>query len=174
MKYNVARRTFQRLTAVDLQLDTALGNVIARRRLLIPFRDTLRENEPENRMFESSSHKRFIDDRYSLRIISAISSMYECVIYRNYRVRLQGVQSTTTFLGIMRSLERLSGSDQDCDQEMYIDLDDASVDSLTGKRSRHHVVGAEVSTFLSSTSLPYFFFSCNLAGRKCQATPQVG
>ncbi|KAF3421797.1 hypothetical protein E2986_11892 [Frieseomelitta varia] len=61
------------------------------------------------------------------------------------RVRLlQGVQSTTTFLGIMRSLERLSGSDQDCDQEMYIDLDDASVDSLTGKRSRHHVVGAEV------------------------------
>ncbi|XP_026301819.1 class A basic helix-loop-helix protein 15 isoform X2 [Apis mellifera] len=44
----------------------------------------------------------------------------------------------------MRSLERLSGSDQDCDQEMYIDLDDASVDSLTGKRSRHHVVGAEV------------------------------
>ncbi|XP_076248001.1 uncharacterized protein LOC143187637 isoform X2 [Calliopsis andreniformis] len=43
----------------------------------------------------------------------------------------------------MRSLERLSGSDQDCDQEMYIDLDDASVDSLTGKRSRHHVVGPE-------------------------------
>jgi hypothetical protein len=47
---------------------------------------------------------------------------------------------------IMRSLDRLaSGSDQDCgDREMYIDLDDASVDSLTGKRSRHHVVGAEV------------------------------
>lgn len=46
---------------------------------------------------------------------------------------------------IMRSLERLSGSDQDCgDQEMYIDLDDASVDSLTGKRTRHHVVGTEV------------------------------
>ncbi|XP_078043192.1 uncharacterized protein LOC144473297 isoform X1 [Augochlora pura] len=44
----------------------------------------------------------------------------------------------------MRSLERLSGSDQDYDQEMYIDLDDASVDSLTGKRSRHHVVGGEV------------------------------
>ncbi|KOX77514.1 hypothetical protein WN51_09838 [Melipona quadrifasciata] len=58
--------------------------------------------------------------------------------------RLLGVQSTTAFLRIMRSLERLSGSDQDCDQEMYIDLDDASVDSLTGKRSRHHVVGAEV------------------------------
>lgn len=44
----------------------------------------------------------------------------------------------------MRNLERLSGSDQDSvDQEMYIDLDDASVDSLTGKRGRHHV-GAEV------------------------------
>lgn len=55
---------------------------------------------------------------------------------------------------IMRSLDRLSGSDQDCgDREMYIDLDDASVDSLTGKRSRHHVVGAEVfHTF-------FFFFS---------------
>ncbi|KAJ8682306.1 hypothetical protein QAD02_018098 [Eretmocerus hayati] len=40
----------------------------------------------------------------------------------------------------MRNLERLSGSDQDSvDQEMYIDLDDASVDSLTGKRGRHHV-----------------------------------
>ncbi|XP_017879501.1 neurogenic differentiation factor 1-like [Ceratina calcarata] len=40
----------------------------------------------------------------------------------------------------MRSLERSSGgSDQDCDREMYIDLDDASVDSLTGKRTRHHV-----------------------------------
>ena len=38
---------------------------------------------------------------------------------------------------IMRSLERLSGSDQ----EMYIDLDDASVDSLTGKRGRHDVAG---------------------------------
>ncbi|KAI4484472.1 hypothetical protein M0804_007038 [Polistes exclamans] len=51
----------------------------------------------------------------------------------------------TAFVKIMRSLERLSGSDQDCgDQEMYIDLDDASVDSLTGKRSRHHVVGTEV------------------------------
>lgn len=45
----------------------------------------------------------------------------------------------------MRSLDRLSGSDQDCgDREMYIDLDDASIDSLTGKRSRHHVVGPEV------------------------------
>ncbi|TGZ54311.1 Class A basic helix-loop-helix protein [Temnothorax longispinosus] len=47
---------------------------------------------------------------------------------------------------IMRSLDRLSGSDQDCgDREMYIDLDDASVDSLTGKRTRHHVaeVGEE-------------------------------
>ncbi|KAG7189400.1 hypothetical protein KM043_017107 [Ampulex compressa] len=55
----------------------------------------------------------------------------------------KGVQ-TVPFPRIMRSLERLSGSDQDCgDQEMYIDLDDASVDSLTGKRSRHHV-GAEV------------------------------
>ncbi|KYM76522.1 Class A basic helix-loop-helix protein 15 [Atta colombica] len=46
----------------------------------------------------------------------------------------------------MRSLDRLSGSDQDCgDREMYIDLDDASVDSLTGKRTRHHVaeVGEE-------------------------------
>ena len=44
----------------------------------------------------------------------------------------------------MRNLERLSGSDQDSvDQEMYIDLDDASVDSLSGKRGRHHV-GAEV------------------------------
>ncbi|XP_058798180.1 protein dimmed-like [Phymastichus coffea] len=41
----------------------------------------------------------------------------------------------------MRNLERLSaGSDQDSvDQEMYIDLDDASVDSLSGKRGRHHV-----------------------------------
>lgn len=49
-------------------------------------------------------------------------------------------------IGIMRSLDRLSGSDQDCgDREMYIDLDDASVDSLTGKRTRHHVaeVGEE-------------------------------
>ncbi|KAL2740993.1 protein dimmed-like [Vespula squamosa] len=55
------------------------------------------------------------------------------------------VACVTAFLKIMRSLERLSGSDQDCgDQEMYIDLDDASVDSLTGKRSRHHVVGTEV------------------------------
>lgn len=45
----------------------------------------------------------------------------------------------------MRNLERSSGSDQDCvDQEMYIDLDDASVDSLTGKRGRHNVVEAEV------------------------------
>ncbi|EGI63773.1 PREDICTED: protein dimmed-like [Acromyrmex echinatior] len=46
----------------------------------------------------------------------------------------------------MRSLDRLSSSDQDCgDREMYIDLDDASVDSLTGKRTRHHVaeVGEE-------------------------------
>ncbi|KAG8041217.1 hypothetical protein G9C98_002205 [Cotesia typhae] len=44
----------------------------------------------------------------------------------------------------MRSLERLSGSDQDCiDQEMYIDLDDVSVDSITGKRGRHHVSGEE-------------------------------
>lgn len=50
-----------------------------------------------------------------------------------------------SLIKIMRSLDRLSGSDQDCgDREMYIDLDDASVDSLTGKRSRHHVVGAEV------------------------------
>lgn len=61
---------------------------------------------------------------------------------------------------IMRSLDRLSGSDQDCgDREMYIDLDDASVDSLTGKRSRHHVVGAEVfhsfSSFLISFSLNF-------------------
>ncbi|KAG5319077.1 DIMM protein, partial [Acromyrmex charruanus] len=49
-------------------------------------------------------------------------------------------------IGIMRSLDRLSSSDQDCgDREMYIDLDDASVDSLTGKRTRHHVaeVGEE-------------------------------
>ncbi|XP_020288554.1 neurogenic differentiation factor 1-like [Pseudomyrmex gracilis] len=52
---------------------------------------------------------------------------------------------TVSLIKIMRSLDRLSGSDQDCgDREMYIDLDDASVDSLTGKRSRHHVVGAEV------------------------------
>ncbi|KYN38760.1 hypothetical protein ALC56_06759 [Trachymyrmex septentrionalis] len=44
----------------------------------------------------------------------------------------------------MRSLDRLSGSDQDCgDREMYIDLDDASVDSLTGKRTRHHVAEEE-------------------------------
>lgn len=49
----------------------------------------------------------------------------------------------------MRNLERLSGSDQDSvDQEMYIDLDDASVDSLTGKRGRHHV-GAEVIAWTS-------------------------
>ncbi|OXU25242.1 hypothetical protein TSAR_013271 [Trichomalopsis sarcophagae] len=48
----------------------------------------------------------------------------------------------------MRNLERLSGSDQDSvDQEMYIDLDDASVDSLTGKRGRHHV-GAELTRLI--------------------------
>lgn len=52
----------------------------------------------------------------------------------------------------MRSLERLSGSDQDCgDQEMYIDLDDASVDSITGKRGRHHVVGGEVNKQIITT-----------------------
>lgn len=46
----------------------------------------------------------------------------------------------------MRSLERYSGSDQDCgDQEMYIDLDDASGDSLTGKRGRHRNEDAEVN-----------------------------
>ncbi|KAL2749737.1 protein dimmed-like [Vespula maculifrons] len=61
------------------------------------------------------------------------------------RIYTDQVACVTAFLKIMRSLERLSGSDQDCgDQEMYIDLDDASVDSLTGKRSRHHVVGTEV------------------------------
>lgn len=60
---------------------------------------------------------------------------------------------------IMRSLDRLSGSDQDCgDREMYIDLDDASVDSLTGKRSRHHVVGAEVSM----CHLSYYYVMRNL------------
>lgn len=58
---------------------------------------------------------------------------------------------------IMRSLDRLSSSDQDCgDREMYIDLDDASVDSLTGKRTRHHV--AEVS-ILFSLSFPFFFIT---------------
>lgn len=58
---------------------------------------------------------------------------------------------------IMRSLDRLSGSDQDsADREMYIDLDDASVDSLTGKRSRHHV-GAEVYR-LSLLSLVLRFY----------------
>lgn len=117
-------------------------------------------------MFESPSRTiHFINEQRSFeklvpfRVCSSMCNICRMVInmLRN-RVRLQGVQSATTFLGIMRSLERLSGSDQDCDQEMYIDLDDASVDSLTGKRSRHHVVGAEVSTFPSSTSLPYFFF----------------
>ncbi|KAL7300182.1 protein dimmed-like [Trichogramma pretiosum] len=40
----------------------------------------------------------------------------------------------------MRNLERVSVSDQDSiDQEMYIDLDDVSVDSLSGKRSRTHL-----------------------------------
>nr|KAF7437721.1 hypothetical protein H0235_000112 [Vespula pensylvanica] len=64
---------------------------------------------------------------------------------RSRKPQLSQVACVTAFLKIMRSLERLSGSDQDCgDQEMYIDLDDASVDSLTGKRSRHHVVGTEV------------------------------
>lgn len=56
---------------------------------------------------------------------------------------------------IMRSLDRLSSSDQDGDREMYIDLDDASVDSLTGKRTRHHV--AEVSHLFSFPfSFPFF------------------
>lgn len=60
---------------------------------------------------------------------------------------------------IMRSLDRLSGSDQDCgDREMYIDLDDASVDSLTGKRSRHHVVGAEVFHTILFLLLCFFLF----------------
>jgi len=60
----------------------------------------------------------------------------------------------------MRSLDRLSSSDQDCgDREMYIDLDDASVDSLTGKRTRHHV--AEVSHLFSSPSrFPFFIALC--------------
>lgn len=60
---------------------------------------------------------------------------------------------------IMRSLDRLSGSDQDCgDREMYIDLDDASVDSLTGKRTRHHV--AEVSHLFSfRCAFPFFIYS---------------
>ncbi|CAB0028555.1 unnamed protein product [Trichogramma brassicae] len=43
-------------------------------------------------------------------------------------------------LAKMRNLERVSVSDQDSiDQEMYIDLDDVSVDSLSGKRSRTHL-----------------------------------
>ncbi|XP_011313094.1 protein dimmed isoform X2 [Fopius arisanus] len=56
-----------------------------------------------------------------------------------YRCRLY-IISCEGLRKIMRNLERSSGSDQDCgDQEMYIDLDDASVDSITGKRGRHHV-----------------------------------
>lgn len=53
----------------------------------------------------------------------------------------------------MRSLERSSASDQDCgDHEMYTDLDDASVDSITGKRGRHHIAGTEAGEESDSSS----------------------
>lgn len=66
-------------------------------------------------------------------------------VRRSVQRTFKKVSQVVAFPRIMRNLERSSGSDQDCaDQEMYIDLDDASVDSLTGKRGRHHADGAEV------------------------------
>lgn len=76
---------------------------------------------------------------------------------------LQGDRAVI-LIRIMRSLDRLSGSDQDCgDREMYIDLDDASVDSLTGKRTRHHVT--EVSHPFSFHCCFSFFFLSRCATR---------
>lgn len=75
------------------------------------------------------------DDACVTRVLSALFSVQvfedNGLLQKNRAVIL---------MRIMRSLDRLSSSDQDCgDREMYIDLDDASVDSLTGKRTRHHV-----------------------------------
>ena len=49
----------------------------------------------------------------------------------------------------MRNLERSPVCDLDLvKQEMYIDIDDASIDSLTGKRSRHQEVNTTHQLFI--------------------------